>query len=155
MPVSSHPCLPARLSEATEKPTTNVPIVAIPTSPVASHTAADGVAAEPSIVEISQPDAVRGLERAPDWRSQSHKIWDDASEWLERHLAWVVAAWLAGVSLLSTRLLLGWFAIERLKRVGVRPVDGILLRDSMTWQADSGLRGRSVYSNRLWRRSPR
>ncbi len=127
MPVSSHPRLPARLSEVIEKTTTNVPIVAVPTSPVASHTAADGVAAEPSIVEISQPDAVRGLERAPDWRSQTHKIWDDAREWLERHLAWVVAAWLLGVSLLSTRLLLGWFAIERLKRVGVRPVDGILL----------------------------
>jgi beta-lactamase regulating signal transducer with metallopeptidase domain len=40
---------------------------------------------------------------------------------LENHLAWVVAGWLLGVCLLSMRLLVGWIAIERLKRVGVEP----------------------------------
>ena len=61
----------------------------------------------------SWPDAVR--ETGAGWRN-----------WLERHLAWVAAGWLVGVCLLSTRLLVGWVAIERLKRVGVRPIGGDL-----------------------------
>ena len=51
-----------------------------------------------------------------------------ASGSLERHLAWVVAAWLLGVSLLSMRLLLGWLAIERMKRVRRPCLDGDLAR---------------------------
>ena len=40
----------------------------------------------------------------------------------------MVAAWLLGVCVFSLRLVLGWVAIERLKRVEVRPVGGDLCR---------------------------
>jgi WD40 repeat protein/beta-lactamase regulating signal transducer with metallopeptidase domain len=50
------------------------------------------------------------------------QAWAGSRTWLEGHLAWVAAGWMLGVCVLSMRLLLGWIAIERLKRIGIRPV---------------------------------
>jgi len=50
--------------------------------------------------------------------------WFDAAAWrveVERFLPWLVAAWLAGVALLSTRLLGAWTRVRRLLRVGTAP----------------------------------
>ena len=70
---------------------------------------------------ITAPAETKDPRRNDRWRVR--KAWTDARGWLEGHLAWVVACWLLGVCLLSARLVVGWFAIERLKRVGTRPVD--------------------------------
>ena len=78
------------------------------------------------------------------------------ARWLEGRLAWVVAAWLLGVCLFSLRLLVGWVAIERLKRVGVRPVGGDLAPrfDDLAAKA-RGSAGRSGCWSRPWPRSRR
>ncbi len=41
--------------------------------------------------------------------------------WIEPHLTWIVTAWLAGILLLSTRLLYGWVAVQRIRRRFVAP----------------------------------
>jgi beta-lactamase regulating signal transducer with metallopeptidase domain/pimeloyl-ACP methyl ester carboxylesterase len=45
-----------------------------------------------------------------------------ASPFLEKILSWIVLGWLAGVIVLSMRLLGGWAQAERLTRCGTRPV---------------------------------
>ncbi|MFT4556812.1 MAG: hypothetical protein ACI92S_002166, partial [Planctomycetaceae bacterium] len=46
---------------------------------------------------------------------------------LQPWLAWIVGAWLGGVLLCSTRPLLGWCMLWRLRRVGVSPVSDDVL----------------------------
>lgn len=42
--------------------------------------------------------------------------------WIVPMLPWLASAWIAGALLFQLRLLLDWLHVERLKRVGVRPV---------------------------------
>ena len=71
---------------------------------------------------VSPPDLLPARSRVSMWPLRVRAAWADSRTWLEGHLAWVAAGWLVGVCLLSVRLLLGWVAIERLKRVGIRPI---------------------------------
>ncbi len=117
----------ASVSKATAPTTLSVPSGAAPTVPTASKTPVTGGTGVSSVPElISPPGQTRPPARAPNWQSQVRSALDGARGSLNRHLAWVVAAWLLGVSLLSLRLLLGWLAVERLKRFGVRALDGEL-----------------------------
>jgi len=51
-----------------------------------------------------------------------------SAEWWRARASWVSAAWLIGVLLLSSRLLMGWLAAERARRHHAEPVGG-------RWQA--------------------
>ena len=75
---------------------------------------------------VSPPDQLRPRNRVSQWPDGVHETWARSRAWFEGHLGWVTAGWLSGVCLLSLRLLLGWVAIERLKRVGVLPIGGDL-----------------------------
>ncbi|HET7231303.1 MAG TPA: M56 family metallopeptidase [Longimicrobium sp.] len=76
-------------------------------------------AAVPSIGEAAEP-----LGEVRPRRVAVRTGWFDGSAWrveVERFLPWLVAAWLAGVALLSTRLLGAWTRVRRLLRVGTAP----------------------------------
>ncbi len=88
-----------------------------------STAAARGVSDQALLAEVAQPADLAAQHRASSSRWHPPQPWSDARRWMEGHLAPVVGCWLIGVCLLSMRLLVGWFAVERLKRVGVRPVD--------------------------------
>ncbi|HZW33235.1 MAG TPA: M56 family metallopeptidase [Isosphaeraceae bacterium] len=81
---------------------------------------------QPQPARVSPADVLPARDRVSPWPLRVRDVWADVPIWLERHLAWVAGGWLLGVCLLSMRLLLGWVAIVRLKRVGVRPLDGDL-----------------------------
>jgi WD40 repeat protein/beta-lactamase regulating signal transducer with metallopeptidase domain len=90
-------------------------------------TPASGLSDRSSFARVSARAETRAQARAWNDRWRVREAWTDARLWLEGHLVWVVACWLQGVCLLSARLVVGWFAIERLKRVGTRPVAKDLL----------------------------
>ncbi len=109
------------------------PSIAIPAEPAPGESPAASDAPQASHVpvgpgpaHVSPPDRLPVRDRASPWFLRMRATWVDSRTWLEGHLAWVAAGWVLGVCLLSMRLLLGWVAIERLKRVGVRPVGGDL-----------------------------
>jgi WD40 repeat protein/beta-lactamase regulating signal transducer with metallopeptidase domain len=112
----------AQVSRATGGPMAVAPAggMAIDVPPV-SH-----VPDDPAVARASRPADMPASGRASNATRFVRNAWASALGWLENRLAWVVAVWLLGVCLLSLRLLFGWMAIERLKRVGVRPVGGDL-----------------------------
>ncbi|MGO9463572.1 MAG: hypothetical protein ACLQIB_48060 [Isosphaeraceae bacterium] len=72
--------------------------------------------------EVASPELSPVKKPASPWPRQMWESWTEARNWLEDRLVWVAAGWLLGICLLSVRLLVGWAAIERLKRVGVHPI---------------------------------
>ncbi len=66
-------------------------------------------------------DGLRGSE-APSAADTGIPWHTRLANWLESHLRWIVAAWLAGVSALSLRMAAGWAAAERLRRRGCSEV---------------------------------
>jgi beta-lactamase regulating signal transducer with metallopeptidase domain/Leucine-rich repeat (LRR) protein len=69
-------------------------------------------AAASAMLEV--PRGTSDRPSAPGWSEQ-------AAVALRPWLAWIVAAWGAGVLLCSARPLLGWYTLRRLQRVGVLP----------------------------------
>ncbi len=48
-------------------------------------------------------------EPQPSWLEENRSL-------MERHLGWIVAVWLLGVTVLSLRLFAGWLSVQRLRR---------------------------------------
>jgi WD40 repeat protein/beta-lactamase regulating signal transducer with metallopeptidase domain len=88
---------------------------------------ASRVPGPPAPACVPPPDQLPARNRVLPWPHGVREAWALSRAWSEGHLGWVAAGWLLGVCLLSMRLLLGWVAIERLKRMGVRPIGGDLL----------------------------
>ena len=130
----------ALIAEGTHRPAaasvadaaTSMPVVATPPGDttrdvsVNDKAPASRVPDRPALAQMSRLAETQARNRVSDVRSNVGNAWVDARGWLNGHLGWVFGAWLLGVWLFSLRLVVGWVAIERLKRVGALPVGGDL-----------------------------
>ncbi len=123
------------VATAADRPAGESSIVAATApSPRSSTTTSDGhqatrFASRPKSARepVASPDMSPVKKPVSQWPQQMRESWSETRNWVEGRLVWVAAGWLLGVCLLSVRLLVGWAAIERLKRVGVHPITGDLL----------------------------
>jgi beta-lactamase regulating signal transducer with metallopeptidase domain/Leucine-rich repeat (LRR) protein len=90
---------PVAAAEPAAEPTRTVVVSRVPWSPPATG--------EPARV-VPEPVPVAAAPARPWWERGRHAV--------ERHLGRAVAVWLAGVLLLSVRLLFGWRRVRRLRR---------------------------------------
>lgn len=92
-------------------------------APVSAEPAGES---EPPVLPLSAP-AVLPAPPAPMAHPQEPVPWKDrALLFIERNLRWLVAGWLAGVTLLAARLLADFIRVERIRRRGARPVGAAL-----------------------------
>ena len=102
------------------------PVIELPREPQAA-TAAIAAAAPVTLPETA-------------WRDR----WIEISARLQSHLHWIVAGWLAGVSLLSLRLLIGLIGAEWARRMGVIAIADQIQRAVDRLAARIGIRHRVV-----------
>jgi WD40 repeat protein/beta-lactamase regulating signal transducer with metallopeptidase domain len=112
------------VDRSSREPSRVIPANLTPEEPIAATGAphANRFTASPEPARVVPPEPLPERTRVSAWRGLVPAAWAASRTWLEGHLAWVAAGWMLGVCLLSMRLLFGWVAIERLKRVGVHPV---------------------------------
>ena len=99
--------LPDRLQPAESLPAAESEVSAAPSRPVATT-----------------PTAIVNQSQVIDTRTVRNSGGTD--DLITRALPWIVAGWLAGVVLLSIRLVGGWYRARRLVRVGTGPVSQTL-----------------------------
>ena len=122
----------ASVAEAAANAATSMPVVALPPGDttrevtVNDKAPASRVPDRPALAQVSRLAEMRARDRVSDVRWGVGNAWVDARGWLNGHLGWVLGGWLLGVCLFSLRLVVGWVAIERLKRVGAQSVVGDL-----------------------------
>src|SRR5439155_10276550 len=66
-------------------------------------------------IDSDRATAPASQSAAPRWNAR----WAAPQSWLLAHRPWIVAAWLAGVALLTARLILGLIGAERARRCGL------------------------------------
>ena len=88
-----------------------------PVSTVAS------AAPQPARVIAPVVSAGPAVQRPAEFGDELLVFWGRYAEFTETLLPWVVSAWLAGVLLLSSRLLLSWLAVQRLRRRQTEPIE--------------------------------
>jgi beta-lactamase regulating signal transducer with metallopeptidase domain len=99
---------------------------AAPVDPLPAETIAAMTAAADSDEKLMLSDvpAVIAATAAAGWRERTFDVLSGARKWLPS----VVAVWLAGVLILSSRLLMTWMRARRLARHGATPVAAALQR---------------------------
>lgn len=107
---------------AGQSPTAEPPSI----SPVAAGGASVGAGGRSVVLLAPSPDPT-----SKENGGLLQSLCTEAVAVLQPLLPWLVALWLAGVAILSTRLALGWLRIERVRRHSPRPADA-------AWQAALG-----------------
>ncbi len=78
---------------------------------------------EPTLPAGPQSDQAESSSSAAEPVVSIARSWAETTQAVLRpHLGWLVGAWILGMVLCSLRPLLGWFTLERLRRVGVSQV---------------------------------
>jgi len=85
--------------------------------------------AEIAILTPNRPPSIGASELRPEEPPSIRTIVQPTPTWSERAaaalqpwLAWIVASWCFGIVVFSSRPLLGWHMLRRLRRIGVSPV---------------------------------
>src|SRR5690242_11099028 len=107
--------------------TTLILMLAVPVATAVHLRATPTEAGTPGVIEpggatAATPPAVGPADTPAAPLASTWPIASRVRAALEPALPWVVVAWLAGVVILSLRLVSGWSVTQRLSRVGTRPV---------------------------------